>query len=319
MDSLRLGTDKGEGVGFGQRADEPRTLSPDGPGEPAFIRAREAHPHRVHPAEVVLHVFFEIDLYVGPSVVLAAHHLHEGWPDEEFEADHRRNRVAGETEEADVVPNPEEERFAGLELDPRENLLHAELEHRALDEVLFPHRDPAARHHHISTLKGLSHSVAYDAGFVGGGAYAAGFGPDLMSLRDHGEGIGVVDLAGRKIPRPRLDQLRARGEDDHLRAPMNRKLSISLPRPQGYFGGPDLRPLFQDNGPFAHVLAAAADLLARRPGLLELELLAPAAGVLDHHDRIGAFGDDPAGEDLYGLAFPDAPRGRTARWSLVHH
>jgi hypothetical protein len=80
--------------------------------------------------------------------------------DEELETDHRRDGVAGEAEEADVAPHPEEKRFARLELDAPEDLPHAELEHRPLYEILLPDRDPAAGDHHVGGRQGLPHGVA---------------------------------------------------------------------------------------------------------------------------------------------------------------
>src|SRR3712207_544188 len=85
---FRLGPYEGQRVGLGKGAYEPRALRPDGPGEPASLRLLEAHPHRVHPPEVVLDVLLEVHLYAWPSPVLAAHHLREGGPDKELEADH---------------------------------------------------------------------------------------------------------------------------------------------------------------------------------------------------------------------------------------
>src|SRR3712207_8816417 len=44
----------------------------------------------------------------------------------ELEADHRRDRVARQSEEANVLAHPEEERLARLELDAPEDLLRSE-------------------------------------------------------------------------------------------------------------------------------------------------------------------------------------------------
>jgi hypothetical protein len=134
-----------------------------------------------------------------------------------------------------------------------------------------------------------------------------------VSLGHHGEGVRVVDLPRLQLPLSRLDQLCARRENDHLGAPVDRQPPVTLRRRQSYLGGTDLRPHPQDNVPLAHVLAAATYVLPRGRGLLQLELLAPAGGVLHHHDRVGAFRDDPSGEDLDRLPLPDALRRRASR------
>src|SRR4028118_1030180 len=175
-DALGLGADEGQGVGSGQRAHEARALRADGAGEPAVLRFFQAHPHGVHPAELVDDVFLEVDGYAGPLEVLAAHHGHEGGADEEVEADHRGDGVAGEAEEARLVAFAVEEGFSRLELYAPEDLLDPEVEQRALDEVLLPYRDPAARHDHVRRFERLLYSGAQRRGGGGGGGGGGGRG-----------------------------------------------------------------------------------------------------------------------------------------------
>jgi hypothetical protein len=90
-----------------------------------------------------------------------------------------------------------------------------------------------------------------------------------------------------------------------------------LRRGEGYLRGAYLRAGAQHEVPLTHVLAGTAQVVPRAGRLSKFELLAPAGGVLDHHDRVGAFGYHATGEDLYGLPLPHLLLGRSPRRSLV--
>src|SRR5215216_4136125 len=95
--------------------------------------------------------------------------------------------------------------------------------------------------------------------------------------------------------------------------------AVALRRGEGYLGRTDLGSCGQDDVSFARVLARRADIVAARGGLSQFELLTPTRGVLDHHHRVGAVGNDAAGEDLDGFAFSHAPLRRAPCRRLVDY
>src|SRR5215208_3181113 len=98
--------------------------SPDGLGQPALLRLLQADTHGVQPAELVDDVPLEVDRDARSALVPAAHHTHQGRPDEEVEADHRGDRVAWKAEQAGLAARTVEQGLARLELDAPEDLLH---------------------------------------------------------------------------------------------------------------------------------------------------------------------------------------------------
>ena len=87
--------------------------------------------------------------YGGPGGLAVAHQPQQRRPDEQLERDHRRHRVAGQTEDQGPAAHAEGERLAGLHRHAPQPALDAQLVLHVFDEVELADRHPARREQHV--------------------------------------------------------------------------------------------------------------------------------------------------------------------------
>ena len=143
--------------------------------------------------------------------------------DEEQEAGDGGERVAGQPEHEQVVAPAEPQRLARLEPDAPEVLLHAGVLERRLDVVVRADRHAAGDEQDIAARRGLD-GGARRLAVVGHDRVQHDLGAGGLGEQSQGEPVGLVDPAGRGR-RTDLEQLAARGEHVHDRAPVHGDLA----------------------------------------------------------------------------------------------
>jgi hypothetical protein len=123
-------------------------------------------------------------------------------PDEELEADERRDRVSGQPEHERAPPHAEGDRFARLHGHAPEDLVHAELGLDCADEIVRADGDTAGGDEHV-VLEPARERLAVCALVVGDSRQALDGSARRPELSVEDQRVGLVDLARREwLARP---------------------------------------------------------------------------------------------------------------------
>ena len=229
--------------------------------------------------------------------------------DEGVEGENRRGRKARQHDQRLVADHREAQRLAGFERHAvNENAGRTEPRHDAMRQIARAFRRAAGEHHDVARFERVAHGRFERGLFVRKRAERDRLAAGFDDRRGEDGAVAVIDAAGPERP-ARLDQLVAGREHRDARPAHDVDRRQTAGRQHADLARADLAAAAEQSLAARDVGAGIGDELAARRGAAQIDRrrrgVLDQFGLLDHHHRIGAARDDPAGGD----------RGRGAR----HH